>query len=63
MDGSLPEGLQVRLALHDRSVDATVRHCTRNGNEYRIGLEFPEPFDCLSEHVLEGELAVARRGG
>ena len=41
----LPVGFPLLLEIQDLTCAATVRHCSRDGAEYFIGLEFDSPAD------------------
>lgn len=41
----LPVGFPLLLEIQDQTCAATVRHCSRDGAEYFVGLEFENPAD------------------
>ena len=49
LDEPLSEGLQVQLRMRDSNVPASVRHCSRSGSEYRIGIEFAPPYEWATD--------------
>jgi hypothetical protein len=44
----LPVGFPLLLEVQDQVCAATVRHCSHDGAEYFVGIEFDKPADDLS---------------